>query len=351
MVLQTPLWGYLEQSSIFGNTVKRNYMTCTNGTQRLYVIGLSNFSVQGYSLNVSQGNYCQFIAKDIYNNVLQNVTFTSQRFDNSIQQFATVEQGISDVTGSVVMFFQPTALYEITMQLNGYLINSFTFTTICTGPITVQLGSNSSVVYPMPGFENVLNDVSWAILPNNVTYAQPDINISYQVTSMNSTIQYFGWTISKQYNGSLATVASANVTGSPSGGYLNYTTNGSGLYTVTAWWKSSLANQTYYPAPVSYTLGNITGLSAAGQIISGGGIISPWGYYLIIVVLAMLAGAFVAQYTLDGAGLVGLCVLWVGSILWPVSLGIAGLDMITTITATILTTMMVIAALILKAYL
>jgi hypothetical protein len=351
-VLSSPLWGYVTQSSLFGNQTKKDYITCTNGTQRLYVLGVSNLSFQAYSLNWTQGVYCQFVAKDIYGNPLQDVLFTAYRFDNSIQQFATVEQGISDVTGSTILYLQPASIYSMTMNLNGYLINAFQFTPICTSAVQVQLNSNSTTIYPMPGFNTVLSDVSWAILPNNVTYAEPDINISYQVSSANSTLNYFGWQVVKTYNFSTTTIASSNVSGQPAGGLLNVTTNGPGVYTVMTWWKSSLSNSTYYPNPVTYYLGNVTGLAQVGQELSVGGIISPWSYYLILVILTMLVAGFVARYSVDGAGVIGLIILWGGSILWPASLGLPGaLSVVTTITATLLTTVAVVAGLIVKNYL
>ena len=80
--------------------------------------------------------------------------------------------------------------------------------------------------------------------------------------------------------------------------------------------------------------------------------ISGWGFYFIGVVITMLVVGFVSRYTIDGAGIAGLLVLWGFTLLNPdtavACVGGLGGACFTPLIATTLTTVVTGAALYLR---
>jgi len=341
-VLTTQAWGYVCPSTMFGAGLTRAYATCNNGTSRLFITGLSNnYTLNMYSLDTTLGSYYSFKVTDAYSQPIDNVTVTAQRISPTYNSFVTIQQAITDYVGDATFFLQPFAVYQISLTHNSYLPITFTFIPSTTASITIILNVANGTVVELPNYNRVFNDTSYSIAPTNTSFAPPDINVTYHVISANSTLEYYGMSITKKYNSTLSTVYSSNVSGNPTGGYMNYTTNNTGVYTVTTWFKSQNYS-VYYPSPRTYYIGNVTGLAAARQQLIDEEPISGWLFYLIAVVAAMLVAGFVSQYTIEGAGVVGLIVLWGFTWLYPSAFVIEELG-ITTFMATALTTVMVIA--------
>jgi len=352
-ILSSALWGYALPSASLGSTYTRLYSQCNNGTTRLFIVGLTgSYSLPFFSLNLTAGNYYTFTVKDQYSQPIQNVTITAQRFDNLFQSYVTIEQGLTDVTGTATLYLQPYILYQITINANGYVANTFQFIPSTSTSITIQLGTTNNIVYSLPNYETVFNDVSYSIQPSNKSYYSSNQNVSYHVSSANGTLQYYGWTVTKTYHGIKTTVASQNISGQPAGGILNITTNGTGMYQVKTWFKASNYS-IYEPNTFTLSIGNASGLASAREELINSAPISGWSYYLIAVVVTMLVAGFVAIYTVDGAGLVALLVLWGFTLLYPdpVITCLAGADAcITPLIATSVTTLMVVAGFFISHY-
>jgi hypothetical protein len=84
---------------------------------------------------------------------------------------------------------------------------------------------------------------------------------------------------------------------------------------------------------------------------------SGWSFYFLGVFVTMLVVGFVSRYTVDGAGVVGLIVLWGFTIMNPSAIiypsgaltcAAAGAICITTTIASILTSIVVVSALYLR---
>ncbi|MDD3906525.1 MAG: hypothetical protein PHS46_08415 [Candidatus Omnitrophica bacterium] len=344
-ILKTPpSYGYALPSDMIGSGRKRAYFNCENGTLRLFLVGLNNnFTINSYSLDNTSGAYYTFTIEDAYGQPIQNITVTAQRFSNLAQSYVTIEQGVSDYTGSVTLFLELFALYQVTIDANGYVPITFEFVPSGTYTVEIALATSNGTVITLPTYNRVFNDVSYSIAPNNGSFFEPSENLSYHVVSSNATLEYYGMEITKKHNGTTTTIYSVNTTTSPSGGLMEIQANDTGVYTVSTWFKAQNYSE-YRPNPRIYYLGNATGLAGVRETLEGNALISGWFYYLIAVGVTMLAAGFVSKYSTEGAGAVGLIVLWGFTMLYPHGIiFVAGSVGITIWMATVFTTLMVAA--------
>ncbi|MDD3906478.1 MAG: right-handed parallel beta-helix repeat-containing protein [Candidatus Omnitrophica bacterium] len=344
-ILKTPpSYGYALPSDMIGSGRKRAYFNCENGTLRLFLVGLNNdFTINSYSLDNTTGAYYTFNIQDAYGQPIQNITVTAQRFSNLAQSYVTIEQGVSDYTGSATLFLELFALYQVTIDANGYVPITFEFVPSGTYTVDITLATSNGTVITLPTYNRVFNDVSYTIAPNNGSFFEPSENLSYHVVSSNATLEYYGMEITKKHNGTTTTIYSVNTTTSPSGGLMGVQANDTGVYTVTTWFKAQNYSE-YRPNPRIYYLGNATGLAGVRETLEGNTLISGWFYYLIAVGVTMLVAGFVSKYSTEGAGAVGLIVLWGFTMLYPHGvIFVAGTVGISIWMATVFTTLMVAA--------
>jgi hypothetical protein len=136
------------------------------------------------------------------------------------------------------------------------------------------------------------------------------------------------------------------------GGSMFYTANQTGTYFVTPWFIETGFAQ-YTPPNVVYIYGNQTGLAKGGALLQTGTVISGFSYYLIAIVLAMMAALWVSQYTGGaGAAIVGLVILAGATILWPDApvVNLMGKADITATMMTVLVGLVTIAAIYISQY-
>lgn len=255
-------------------------------------------------INTSFGAYYTFIVINQYSAVIPNA-FVIIR-----QGGVVVFNGTTDITGSVVTPLTQLQIYEITAGASVYQTQTFSFTSGATTTTTITLqatGTQLNLTSP----NQVFNNTPYSVSPPN-HYTTTPITIVYSVSSNNSSLLSWGWTISA-INGTVFTVNSSTVS---AGGTMSYYLNTTGVFNVNIWFVGA-GFSNYTPSSYVYVYANSTGMAAAQTQLETGTVISGFGYYLIILTLAMMAALFVSQYTLDGAALVGLLVLWVGTMLWP----------------------------------
>jgi len=315
--LQNNSWGYVLPSALFGTGAKRAYTQCVDGSNRLYIIGLnSNFSQDLYSLNLSLGAYYTFQIINQYGLPIPNATISTYRFSSSKNGFVVVEQALTDFSGYGVLFLEPYTLYSMAVISGGYLSANFDYTPTGITSLQIRLNSNGSSAIPLPTFENIWSDVSYQLLPTS-TFNTTPFNISFAVYSNASLLQYWGMSIIKDYNGTQTNVFSSNLT-SAAGGSMLYLVNETGKYQVQFFFKEQ--NQSVFaPIPTLYYYGNSTSLLQATNRLGSGQAISGWGYYFVLLVLAMIGGGFAARYSFEGAGVIVLIILWGGSLLNPMA--------------------------------
>lgn len=353
-VLKNNSWGYVLPSAIFGIGSRFAYTTCTNGTQRLYFIGLTgNFTQFAFSLDSTAGQFYTFTVVNEYGLPIPNALISLYRFSDLFNSQMVVEQGITDFGGHVTLFMKTFDPYLITLSATSYIPATFPFTPSTITSVEIQLTPNTTSQLIMPDYQIVFQDVLWSLTFNaspasQATFFTNPYNGTFQVLSNSSAIEYFGMAV--YYNGTTV-VFFQNITSQPIGGFIQYEATLPGKYRYEVWFKREGFDE-YRPYVRTINLGNNTGLAGVGTILQEDQPISGWGYYFIVSVIAMLAGGFAARYTLEGAGLIFLTVLWVGTLMFPGAIVACmfGSTCLTAFSATALTTVAVGAGFFIKQY-
>jgi len=346
-------WGYIIPSSILGEGTKKAYFTCWNGTQRLFIAGLNNnYTINAYSLEVPKGVYYTFQALNQYNIPVQGAIITAYRFAPSVAAFVPIEQGISDFNGNAIFYLEPYQFYKFVVEAGGYVVLTFDLTPGADTVLEFKLSQTGGTILNIPTYERIFNDVSYSILPIS-NYQNESFNITYTIASANSELQYYGMNISREFNGTTTQVYNATGTAA-GGGVLQYTATLNGTYRVDTWFKHQ--NYTLYQPPqVSYFLSVKQGLGKVKDLLPG--LMGGWAYFMVAVAVSLIVAGYISRFTIDGAGVMGLMVLWFFTAMNPgaVIMGAAGCSLgtigcITIVMATALTSVIVMAGLICKQF-
>jgi hypothetical protein len=352
-VLENQAWGWVFPSEILGSGQKRAYNHGENGTSRLYLVGLNTFRLDFYSLNETQGQYYTFEVQDNFQQNLEGVIITAKRFSNDKKAWVIVEQGVTDYSGTATLFLQQFRLYQITISKDGYTTINFDFNPATVFNLEIILATDTDEQFELPNYYYLWDDVSYSVTPSDSYMSRTVDNATFTVDSAGGNLEYFGMRIRKSVNGTTTTVYTNNLTASPAGGKLNYSMNESGTYYIDTWFKHQNHSK-YTPITKAYyiKLGSNQSLLDARDTLIDDSPISGWSWYFIGVIFTMLVAGFVSRYTIDGAGVVGLMVLWGFTLMNPgVELvcmgGISGVC-ITPFIASSLTTVVTAAVLYLR---
>lgn len=147
-------------------------------------------------------------------NAIQGATVTVQRQYNT--SYATVNTGITDITGFVVYNLEQGQSYQWILSAPGYNPRSFFLTPYyANSPYTFKLSQNESVVpvYPLDG-------VTYSFSPKNNSIVNGSVTFSLTTTSTKGNIIWTAVTV----NGS-----TTNVSGQPSGTTVNVPFNTAGM--------------------------------------------------------------------------------------------------------------------------
>jgi hypothetical protein len=352
-VLSNNSWGYVIPSSILGTGTKKAYFTCMNGTQRLFLAGLnSNYTINSYSLEVPKGIFYTFQALDQYSIPVANATMTAYRFSVATQAFVPIEQGITDFNGNAVFYLEPYQFYKFLVSANGFVVLTFDLTPGADTVLEFKLSQTGGTVLTIPTFNRVFNDVSYTLSPAN-SYQNASFNLTYTISSANATLEYYCMNITREYNGTTTLVFNSTGTAA-GGGVLQYTATLNGTYRVITCFKAQ-TYALYQPPQATYFLSAKQGLSYVKDRLPG--MMGGWAYFLIATCVALLVAGYISRYTIDGAGIMGLMVLWFFTVMNPgaVIIGTAACTLgtvgcITIVMATALTTIIVAAGLIWKQF-
>jgi hypothetical protein len=348
-------WGYVLPSASIGTGLKRILSTCTNGTERLFLTGLAgNFSIDEYTLNTLEGVYYIFTIKDSYGTGIQNAKVSMLRYSSLKQSFNVIEQCLSDFNGGCTFFLEPYTNYKILLEASGYTTQYIDYTPSSVTSVTITLDT-SGQSFSLPNYNYLFNDLTTSLSPTS-SLMHNSTDIVFTVASNNSTLEYYGMTIWRTINGTRTQVYTNNISTQPSGGSVLYNVNQSGTYDLEVWAKSQ--NFTLYdPFTRPYVFQIRSGLTKASEQLIGSNEFSGWSFYFLGVFVTMLVVGFVSRYTVDGAGVVGLIVLWGFTIMNPSAIiypsgaltcAAAGAICITTTIASILTSIVVVSALYLR---
>jgi hypothetical protein len=292
----------------------------------------SNYNV---SLAAVNGSYYTFTTVGQMNNPLPGSQLLAYR--NGV----LVQSAISNIDGTSAFLLQPYFPYSFVVSAAGYDTLSFNFTPTTTYAMTIHMTATA----PLPTYNNsasLFDDVTISVSPSNMTYTTSPFNITMNLTSANSSLEYFGATVYRIVNGT-STVAytTGNMTNA-SGGSMNYSVTQAGTYQLKVWFKS-VGHDEFDPV-FSWVYSLSHRLDDIRASISG--FLSAWSWYFLAVVLAMIVAGFISQYSTEGAGAVGLIVLWGATFTSPVGCVVSfGAFCVSPMIATIFTTIMVGAAL------
>ena len=348
------LWGYVIMPELLETAPIRVYTSCVDTSNstlynppRMYLIGLSgNYLVDTYSINNVDGTRYAFSVVNQYTVPISGVKMSIYRFIVAKQAWVVVEQGITDFSGYASFYLEPGALYKLVIESDGYVTINVEFTPGTLNPIQIRLQQQGGETLKLPDFEQVFNDVSYSVAPK-VFYNTNATTAQFQVSSNSSMLEYYGMELTRYYNGTTTTLYNVTVNSSPSGGIMNYTTNLTGEYVMQYFFKHENYTE-YRPLPVKFFVGVGGSANSAKDLLSTG-FLNGWAYYFFALVISMVAAGFALRYAPEASAAAGLLVLWAFTYLYPsgivVTLGSMG---ITILLATSFTTLMVIAAFMLK---
>jgi hypothetical protein len=313
-ILQNISWGYVLPSALLGSGLEKAYMICyPNGTQRMFLLNLSGVLVNGYSLEIPKGAYYTFTTKILSGQIIPNVTMTATRFSPQFNAFVPIEQEITDSTGAATFYLEPFVLYKMVIVANGYAQMIVDFTPAGTTSITINLNANISN-YTMPGYTSG-NDATYQITPSSglINYS---VVPRFNIVAPSSNLVFANMYIYKIVNGT-TTLFSNHTIYSPIGGSVHGSVidpNITATYIVYASYQLGNLSIFYVPV-VTYYVNPTSPMNNIRSAISG--LLDGWTYYLVATFAALLAGGFVSRFTIKGAGLVAVGILWVFTLLNP----------------------------------
>jgi hypothetical protein len=349
IIFKNTTWGYVIPSEHLGTGTKKAYTQGTNGSVRLYIIGLDNdWFLDIYSLPLPDGQYYTFHVVDQYNADVPDAVVTAYRYSTEKGAWVIIEQGITNFGGETVLFLETYEQYKIMVEADGYVILNFDYTPTATTDLEIQLTSTSGAQMRLPDYEYIWNDISFSLTPTEYMHAN-DTNITFTIVSAGGNLQYYGMWVKRDFNNTEAVVCNTTINTQPYGGTINCTTNGTGRYLIKTWFKHQ--NYTLYDPMDTIIVGSSQGLFEVVEMFEDNDLISGIGYMLIAIFVAFMVGAYVSQYSMYGAGAVGLAVLWFFTFLNPdvMVVQVLGDHALTPVHITSLTTIGVLAGFYLKS--
>jgi hypothetical protein len=224
----------------------------------------------------------------------------------------------TNITDGTAYAYANQAMYIVGTDGSCYFIPANSATNLSSiYTLTAYPAANCEYYYnistPTQGF--VFYDVRFYLYPENSTVSNYT-NITYSITA-NSSLNEWGMSIDffNLTSGNWTGIYSQNSSNS-SGGNLTYYANESGRYRVNVFFNHTTYGF-YTPTTYTYSIAINSSWNQARDYWADNPPISGWAYYFFALVVAMLVAGFVSRYAIDGAGWVGLLVLWAFTIFWP----------------------------------
>lgn len=288
--------------------------------------GSRTFFTSGITLSSSQTRYTRYLAADseaylfhvvdIYDNDIREATIIAYGFNFETLEWDAISEVETDYTGTTTLYLIPYRVYRIAISKEGYADVEFDFTPASVTTIEIIMYESRTTPIPSPAYlDYVWNDVAVEFSPAEGNYNTSQ-TLRYTVMSNQSLLQYYGVIITYTANGTTTTVYESNITASPTGGSITYTTLLNGTYKMYSYFKHSNYSLYNNMPRVFYINTNATGLAKAMEVLEAERPVSGWGYYLAILVIAMLSAGFIARYSMEGAVVVAITTLWIGSLIF-----------------------------------
>lgn len=311
--LATKLIGYVIPSSIMPSGRKDFNVLCDTSVYRKYYLGLdTNYLMNFYGLNESDGLYYTIEVIDAFSNPIPGMLLSAKRYSGGELSFVTIEQGVTDTNGHVILFLEPTILYKINVidLTTNILITEFDLVPGTTTNIQLKVDTSERLNLDDPS--QMFDDVVWLLTPKPTTFRN-STEVEYSVSSASSSLEYSGFYITKT-NATGSYVVYNNSGTSPTTQTYSYLFNETGKYEMTTYFKHS--NYSAFFSHYSYIYaGNSTFILAQESFEDFN--ISGWAYFLIVLVVVGMVMGYVSHYSWEGASAVGILVMWAMVIFAP----------------------------------
>jgi len=310
-ILIPQIYGYAASSGSFGSGTRKFYQTCYGGTNRLFLFGVGTaYPLSGYSLLIPKGQYFTFTVTTSMSNPILNATITATRFSPDNAAYVTIEQGLTDSQGKATLFLESNILYKMSIVADEYNPLTFDYIPINgSNYISAVMRTNATVTFnSIPVGYN--NNIMYGLFPPPGNYNNT-INLSFVIIDPDATLEYYGIDIYRRDSRGYETLWYNNtVYGQPYGGTItvNLPTNYS--YRPFKYFKV-FNNTEYHILDDTYLIGSAQkAFAAIAEKLQDTGFIKGWYLYFIGIFFAMLSVGFVSKYSPEGAGVIGLIVLW-----------------------------------------
>jgi parallel beta-helix repeat protein len=193
----TTAWEYAVSPSDLGTGDRRIYSLCTDGSNRQYFLNNTGFSERTYTLNTSMGYYYSFQITDCHGFVLNDVKATARRYISNLVSWDIVEQSLSQIDGTAVLFLQPSTPYNLTFESTGRTPYSTVFSPALNGTIPISLDCPGTNISVPPIYESIYNELVYYINPPGHFVTNTSVKINMTAASAMGKIISVNWVITK----------------------------------------------------------------------------------------------------------------------------------------------------------
>jgi len=261
------------------------------------------YSFTAYMIPLGEGAYIRFHVLSIAGAAIPDATILAEQFIGS--SWATVEEKITDDSGTARLFLDPLTEYRITVSASGYGTKSASITPTDTDYSFYLSGGFANTTINL-----LFGDTNYQFSPSDPSLVLYSIyTMNFTMENTNASLEWFSMGVS--YNGT--NVYFSNTTGSPSGGSITYTfnvTNISGSYTADIrfkkmgweeWNDTRYFTIRYYPESGASIWSVLTWLRDSGMPLAE--------LQFIAMFISFLAAGMISKMGMPGGGLVALSVL------------------------------------------
>lgn len=223
---------------------------------RKYFVSISeieNISLDGYLLREDKGVDHQYTVTTLSGEPIENAIVTARKSINGT--FIPVAQEQTDSTGSATLFLDDDITYQVVVEADGYVSETFTSSPSSQNTDTfVRLEATGEEGANIINVTTMFDSISFDLDPDQKVHTEA-LNISFFISDSSGSLQYFGMNVTHRNTtpDSDTTIFSKTINTSPSGGDIVFETpNKTGWYDVDVFFKKTEFDeyrhetQTYY---------------------------------------------------------------------------------------------------------
>ena len=285
------------------NYIPRHYLLTPN----------SNYDLTASLLPYNSGVYYTFY---VYNSASQPIQGAQVNLEKLINgKWVMISSQLTDASGKAVVYLDVTnPQYKLTVEDQGYVDIHTDLAIDVNNPLTyIVLQSSGENGSNQIHFITPLTNISYQYIPN--ASLNTSLNFSLSLYSSNNDLAYFGFYVYNTTSSQFKLLDTIKTTDQPSGGQLSWYTNTTGSYEIIPFFKKG-NNTEVQLSPIDYVVAGNSGVTGID--------LSDWMptnvWWLIIVFVEIALMIFIGRFTMKGAGIVGVIVMILMVIIYPVPL-------------------------------